>query len=361
VIRMRRPGLQLAALALLLPLAACSTARAGGRQQAVTLTPQVSGTEALLIAVSPVSDDVVWVSGQGGTWLRTLDGGAHWQVGQVPGADSLQFRDVHALSADTAWLLSIGNGAQSRIYRTNDGGVSWRLQFTNPEPEGFYDCFDFWDARRGLAIGDAIAGGMALLRTGDGGTTWRRVPPDSLPPAQEGEGSFAASGTCLATRPGGQAWAVMSNPQHARLLHTHDYGRTWSMDTLPITVRSGSGPQSVSFRDDRHGLVLGGGYQSQPGDTLAVRTVDGGASWQVVTRPPLPRGVWGGSYVPGAIPSTMVAVGPDGIVYSGDDGRSWIRLDSLNYWSVGFASARAGWAVGQGGRITRLAASPPLR
>ncbi len=60
---------------------------------------QQSGVQVLLQAVSPVSERVVWVSGHGGTWLRTLDGGATWSGGTVPNADTLQFRDVHAVSA----------------------------------------------------------------------------------------------------------------------------------------------------------------------------------------------------------------------------------------------------------------------
>jgi hypothetical protein len=41
--------------------------------------------------------------------------------------------------------------------------------------------------------------------------------------------------------------------------------------------------------------------------------------------------------------------------WSTDDARSWTRLDTLAYWSVGFARAgRAGWAVGPNGRITKL-------
>ena len=75
----------------------------------ISHTPQVSNTSALLIAVSAVTDSIAWVSGSGGTWLRTIDGGTTWQAGKVPGADSLQFRDVHAIDADHAWLLSIGN------------------------------------------------------------------------------------------------------------------------------------------------------------------------------------------------------------------------------------------------------------
>jgi len=50
----------------------------------------------------------------------------------------------------------------------------------------------------------------------------------------------------------------------------------------------------------------------------------------------------------------VVAVGLAGAVYSRDDGDSWTTIDALNYWSVGFASPRAGWAVGARGRITKL-------
>lgn len=320
----------------------------------IVRTEQTSGTTALLIAVSPVNDQVAWASGSMGTWLRTTDGGTTWRSGRVSGADTLQFRDVHAIDARTAYLLSIGNGSQSRIYKTTDAGAHWTLQFTNADPKGFYDCLSFWDPGRGLVIGDALGSDIAMLTTGDGGSQWARVPPASLPPAQPNEGSFAASGTCVVTRPGGRAWAVASNPDHARVLHTADFGRTWSVDTLPITTRAGVGPQSIGFRDDRNGIVLGGGYQSQPGDVLAAVTSDGGRTWTARTRPPLRTGVWGGAYVPGARRPTVVAVGPAGAVWSPDEGASWIAIDTLNYWSVGFASPRAGWAVGAQGRITKL-------
>src|SRR5262245_64538215 len=110
----------------------------------VTATEQTSGTNALLIGISPVNENVVWASGTGGTWVRTTDGGTTWKAGKVPGAEGLQFRDVHAVDSSTAWLLSIGNADTSRIYFTSDGGASWTQQFTNPEAKAFYDCFDFW-------------------------------------------------------------------------------------------------------------------------------------------------------------------------------------------------------------------------
>jgi photosystem II stability/assembly factor-like uncharacterized protein len=315
---------------------------------------QPSGTKELLIAVSPVNDRVVWVSGQHGTWLRTTDGGAHWQVGHVPGADTLQFRDVHAVDANTAYLLSIGNGAQSRIYKTADAGKHWTLQLTNSDSAGFYDCFDFWDARHGVMVGDAVDGQMVILTTIDGGEHWERVRPAALPPALPNEGSFAASGTCLITRSGGLAWIVSSNATVARLLRTTDFGQTWALEKLPITTHAGSGPQSVSFLDAQHGAVFGGGAAVLPSDVLVATTSDGGHTWESRTAPEIKQGIWGGAYVPGANPAAIVAVGPGGAAYSRDEGTTWIEIDTFDYWSVGIASPRAGWAVGAKGRITKL-------
>lgn len=202
-------------------------------QVQLRLTEQASGTRVLLQAISAVDDQVVWVSGHGGTFLRTTDGGLNWSARVVPGADTLQFRDVDAFDAQTAYLMSAGPGPLSRIYRTDDGGDTWKLQFLNEHPDGFLDCMAFWDSRRGIVYGDAIDGGLFVLRTEDGGASWVRVPEDGLPPAQEGEGGFAASGSCVATGSGGRAWIATGNGVRARVLRTEDEGRTWQVRTRP--------------------------------------------------------------------------------------------------------------------------------
>lgn len=327
-----------------LSLAACAYGGAGAPAPSnPTVMDQASGTSELLIAVSPVNDRVVWASGTRGTYVRTTDGGATWHAAQVPGAEALQFRDVHALDENTAWLLSIGNADTSRIYHTTDAGKTWALQFTNPEPKAFYDCLDFWDRRRGLAISDAVDGQMVMLSTSDGGAHWNRIPPASLPTASPGEGAFAASGTCLVTRPGGHAWIALGTPK-ARLLRTADYGRRWSVDTIPL-----SGISSVSFRDSEHGMVFGG--DSTAGTAT---TRDGGRTWTRGGRPPFAQGLYGGAFVPQAWAPTVVAVGPRGAAWSRDDGATWVILNNNNYWGIGFAASGIGWVAGRGGRITRL-------
>src|ERR1700693_244285 len=116
---------------------------------AQTWTPQPSGTTASLRGVSGVNAQVAWASGSGGTYLLTTDGGATWRAAKVPGAETLDFRAVHAKDGQTAWLLSIGSGEKSRIYQTTDAGSHWNLQFTNSDPKGFLDSLAFWDTQHG--------------------------------------------------------------------------------------------------------------------------------------------------------------------------------------------------------------------
>jgi hypothetical protein len=84
---------------------------------------QRSGVTARLRGVSALSDRVAWASGSGGTVLRTADGGVTWHTRALPDAETLDYRDVDAVSADVAYVLSIGSGAASRIYKTTDASA----------------------------------------------------------------------------------------------------------------------------------------------------------------------------------------------------------------------------------------------
>ena len=100
-----------------------------------------------LRGVSAVSERVAWASGAGSTVLRTADGGSTWQKLNVT-TEALDFRDIDAIDAQTAYVLSIGNGPASRIYKTTDAGKTWTLQFKNEDPKAFLDAMSFWDANQ---------------------------------------------------------------------------------------------------------------------------------------------------------------------------------------------------------------------
>ena len=225
---------------------------------------QASGTTVRFRGVSAVSDKVAWASGAKGTYARTTDGGQTWQAATVPGAEMLDFRDVEAFDADTAYLLSIGEGENSRIYKTIDGGRNWMLQFINKNPKAFFDAIAFRDRRYGLAVSDQVDGRFVIIRTTDGGATWRQIPPENMPPALPGEGAFAASGTCLVVQGRNNVWFGTGGAAKARVFRSSDGGMTWQVAETPILSRNASsGIFSLAFKDALHGIAIGGDYRQE--------------------------------------------------------------------------------------------------
>ena len=107
-------------------------------------TMQESHTTADLRGIHNVGGGVAWASGTNGTVLRTLDGGATWAACAVPpDAEKLDFRGVQAFDASTAIVMSSGKGDLSRLYKTTDGCATWKVVFTNPDSDGFFDSIYF--------------------------------------------------------------------------------------------------------------------------------------------------------------------------------------------------------------------------
>jgi len=244
--------------ALLIMASACATLSAQelSPNHQPTLTPQNSGTTNGLSAVWPVNPQVVWASGRGGTFTVTTDGGQTWNAGVVPGAETLQFRDVQGFSASIAYLMSIGTSGDPtdfRIYKTVDGGATWTIQFENQNPNAFYDAFAFWTPQRGIVHSDSVNGVFPDLRTTDG-MTWQDIS-SNMPPALPGESSFASSGTCVTTQGGRNAWIATGGSTIARVLATRDGGNTWNAYHAPLVSSPSAGAFTVAFRDPWNGIL----------------------------------------------------------------------------------------------------------
>ena len=326
-----------------------------GIAAAQSWTPQTSNTNASLRGLSAVDDRIVWASGTGGTYLRTVDGGATWTAAHVPGAESLDFRGIRAFDANMAYLMSIGPNGNSRIYKTIDGGASWSLVFTHPDPRGFLDSIAFWDSDHGIVLGDALDGSADVRTTDDGGLHWAR---QKVPPALPEEGSFAASNSCLFVAGSKEAWFVTGGTGAARVFRSSDRGRTWSVAPTPVRNDSASaGIFSIAFATPSRGMVAGGDYSKDKEDRQNIAiTTDGGVTW--LTPPARPAGfrsavVW--------VPEKRmwVATGTSGSDISTDDGGSWRRFDDASYNALSFVRGGAGWAAGGRGRIAKFVPPAP--
>ena len=328
-----------------------------------TLTPQDSGTTNGLIAVWPVNKDIVWACGRNGTYTVTTDGGQTWKAAVVPGAETLQFRDVQAFSDKTAYLLSIGDHRKDfRIYKTEDGGATWTVQFTNHTKGAFYDGFAFWNQRRGIAHSDSVSGLFPDIRTLDG-MTWHFIR-DNLPPALPGETSFASSGTCVTTQGASDAWIATGGASTARVLVTHDQGNTWKAYKTPLFSGPSGGAFTIDFRGPLNGIV--GGGDLDPNNPYKARTAithDGGQTWTLTNPPPVTGAIFGLSYVrqnnaqEGDLRRAVVITANNGgAAWTPDEGEKWYTLPGVSgFWAVAFANPGAGWLVnGTDGRILKI-------
>jgi photosystem II stability/assembly factor-like uncharacterized protein len=331
--------MRLAALVLFLSTAACAQWQT-----------QASHTSESLRGISIFDRKTIWASGTHGTYLVTRDGGATWNVSKVPNGDSLDFRGVKAFGSET-FLLASGPGEKSRIYHPHSG-KPWELEFTNPEPQGFFDCMEFFDRLHGIVVGDPVNGRFQILRTRDGGKSWQFTDPQKLPPALDGEGAFAASNTCIAINGSQNVWFVTGGSA-ARVFRSVDGGETWSVSETPIVHGAASqGIFSVAFRDSVHGVIAGGDYRhpDQGGANLAT-TDDGGKTWKLadVSGQKFFSAI---AFVGGTTPG-IVVVGSAAAGFSKDELRSWEYFLPESFNAVD-SKQGVTYAIGSNGAVRKF-------
>ena len=317
----------------------------------IEIIPLETGTNASLRGLSVVSENIAWASGSEGTFLRTIDGES-WHADTVPGAGTYQFRDIEAFSENEAILMTAGFPA--KFYKTSNGGESWTETYSN-ETEGiFFDAMGFWDQMNGIAFSDAIDGHLVIITTKDGGASWQEIDYEHLPASPaEGEGGFAASGTCLTTFGDSLVWIGLGSPD-SRVFRSDDRGKTWDVVVTDMKQESSSaGIFSLAFQSESFGIAVGGDYEKpqDPTKNMAI-TTDGGATWKLKNTQ-RPSGYRSAIY---NLPESeiWVASGRGGMYYSLDNGQTWQLLDTAGFYTTQFASQNIGYATGSEGRISKI-------
>jgi len=374
--------MQVIRLTLLLAVASIAAAQS----PEPSLSPwqmQESGTTAGLRGIDSVDGAVAWASGTGGTVLKTLDGGAHWQKCAIPDAAAdgatLDFRGVQAWDAQTAIVMASGPGEKSRLYKTKDGCHSWELIFTNPDEDGFFDAILRAAGERLYVLGDPVKRIFALFQSEDLGKTWYAAGELGRD-AQAGEASFAASNSELAIYgpyllfgSGGSAAHVFAtgtrcsppreNPNGPAI--TYCVVGFHSSSEVPVVAGSAaSGVFSLAAHEisAKNGMLTAivvavGGDYSKPNESAgsAAWSDDGGLHWTSSATPP--RGFRSAVQSSEAL-KAWITVGTNGSDISRDDGKTWQPLDNGNWNALSLP-----FVVGPNGRIARLnsGAIPPSR
>jgi hypothetical protein len=349
------------AISLLALFAACSAASA---QWAI----QNSNTSSDLRGIHAVDASIAWASGTNGTVLRTVDGGANWQVCAVPpGAEKLDIRGVQAFDAKTAIVMSSGKGDLSRLYKTTDGCQTWKLVFTNPDMDGFWDAINIKAPKEdglghpldgshgwGYVLGDPVGGTFALFATADGGESWNQRVAQSRGPKGEGckiddfkaetnEAAFAASNQSFLVL-NGSYFVFVTGGGTARL----GYNDVFSLDgalchessqflKLPLAggnTSAGGFAVAALFGDRNRSdfpdklVIVGGDYKlpnSGAGTAVTVNHL-GARLVQSLSAAHTPPHGYRSAVAYDAVTKTWITVGPNGTDISTDDGKNWRAL-----------------------------------
>ena len=295
----------------------------------------------------PEENQIIWASGSQGAVVRSADSGKTWKRLRIPGTESLDFRGVQVFDGKTAYVMSSGEGAQSRIYKTTDGGERWKLQYQGGAKEFFLDALICNDEKHCAALSDPVEGKFVVLANTDG-EHWTELPRENMPAALPKEGAFAASNSSLCVD--GKDIHFGTGGPAARVFASHDFGKTWAVAETPIASGNASSGIFSLFCDEQTIVAVGGDYQDP---TRAYKNAaisrDGGKTWELATQPPGGYRSAVGRYAGG-----FVAVGPTGTERS-TDGLRWSSIGkvNLNAYGSNFLAGES-WAVGPHGTVAKF-------
>ena len=213
-----------------------------------------------LVAVFFTSADRGWIAGDDGYLANTNDGGKNWSKQDIGTTEIIN--EIYFRNDDNGYLV-----AGKKMFITKDAGQNWRetriykpSDFRNLSPE--FLSIRFADKKRGIVIGSLLNSqekvvDSLVMRTEDGGETWRRI---IVPSKKElFHLDFVGSSKC---------WIVGDD---GLILASNNGGESFQ------TQRSGTALDlyNVDFRDENEGYIVG-----SKGTIL--RTENGGVTWESV-------------------------------------------------------------------------------
>jgi len=321
------------------------------------------------LTVDPRHGSILYAGTNDGV-LKSTDAGRTWRRSGLrpPPGRSRFYADaegwVYSIAvdpADSRNVYAITRGLETRVLlRSRDAGATWHTVWRSTRRI----VTEIHAAGSGILYAAGLRSGLnpnpaGVLRSTDGGTTWRGVLDGSWSIAVDPDraGTVWAVGELgvRVTRDGGTSWqspgtapanpsAIVLDPRRPRTLYLStrqndvfrsvDGGRTWHPFGVGRKGRAGRGPQLTELLaiDPRNPGTLYAGDGSG-----VVKTVDGGATWRRADAGVVASNV--GSVVPAASnPATIYAAGwfhprrnqlqdvYGTLSRSNDRGRTWVRL-----------------------------------
>lgn len=333
-------------IAIVLVAISCKT-----QQQIANLRPvtgidmEIMDTDTLAIRALEYREGLYWYAGNKGRYgTVNLDSKKVLRLQLPEEARALEFRSI-AVTPDYTYLMSAGSPAL--LYKVNHKPLHATLVYKDTDERVFFDAMKFWDNDNGIMLGDPIADCFTILKTTDGGKTFKTIPCSAFPDFQEGEAAFAASNSNITLN--GDIVRFATGGKKARVFISTDRGKSWSVTSTPIIEGDTmTGIFAMDFYDATTGIVIGGDWNTKK-DTSANKaiTVNGGASWNLINKNEEPEYCSDILFIPGTQGKELLAVGSQGVWWSGTSGNTWQKITDDGFYTVAMQDANTGVLAGR--------------
>lgn len=337
-------------IALILTLTACKTSSKALKNETtssdVSMEIQEIMTDSISIRALDYGNGAYWYAGSDGKYGKMNTGTGELEKFQLSSleARNMEYRSI-AVTENFTYLLSAGNPAL--IYKITQATDEVKLVYTQRGEGVFYDSMKFWNDREGIAFGDPTEGCLSIIKTNDGGSTWTQSKCAELPKFIEGEAAFAASNSNISIYKN-NVWVVTGGAA-ARVLHSTDRGNTWESYPTPIIAGGEmTGIYAVDFIDDKRGVLVGGDWNHKEVNTAnKAITQDAGKTWKLMDAANGPGYCSDIIFIPETEGKEILAVGSQGIWWSGTQGDSWKQLTDQGFYTVKMINSKEGVLAGR--------------
>ena len=253
---------------------------------------------------------------------KSIDAGKTWSFVGLRDTRAIGRIAVHPKNPDIAYVAAFGHtfgpNAERGIFRTTDGGKTWTKVLYKDENSGGIDISldpnnpnvifaSLWQARRSPWGMDSGGAGSGLYRSTDGGTTWKHVTGHGLP-----DGILGRIGVAVGYG-GSRVWALIEADKGG-LFRSDDGGDSWTLTNSDRQYRQRAFYYTHVFADP---LNADGVYVLNTG---MYRSNDGGRTFRPIR---VPHGDNHGLWIDPNDPNRMIESNDGGANVSTNGGASW--------------------------------------
>jgi photosystem II stability/assembly factor-like uncharacterized protein len=302
----------------------------------------ISPTDENLSSVYFVDTLYGWAAGDSGILIHTSNSGNDWMIQDSKTENNI--KDIYFLNRHLGWAVywEVYNYPfGTYVLKTTNSGVDW-IRYQQPEENIFSQCIVFLDSLNGWMGGKPTP----IVRTTDGGKTWRNAEIDSSTfstfPVFDIKfyndkygyacgGAVDCCGIMWWTNNGGNYWYVIDTPAVA-------------IDPI----------NQLHLIDSIHVLGAGGDYESTGYGVEIIRTSDGGLNWEFA-HIGIAGAAWDIDFRTNKEAWAPLG-GEEKLIYSLDSGKTWSQIltpDSSAIFELTFPDSLHGIGVGNRGAIIK--------